>query len=155
MPKYLLLLISLFLITGCSKHDSNEAPLSLIKATNPTPSLIHSESRSTDEDMLQSIEKDIEKQKELYDAAIVKNDDTVLIAYKVRHLQRFHMKKIEKDVKGKLEDKYPDVKFIVSSDFKIFLEVVELHEQMKNPNFSAKKAEKKFEKIVKLKKELT
>ncbi|MBN6887514.1 GTPase involved in cell partitioning and DNA repair [Cytobacillus horneckiae] len=155
MKKIIGMVLIIMLITGCSKHESEEAPLSLVKVTHPTPSLIQSDHRDDDAELLQSIEKDVEDYKELYDAAIVKNKDQILVAYKVKHLQRFHMKKIEKKLKDSLEKDYPDVEFIVSSDFKIFLEVVELHEKMKSPEFDVKKAEKKFNNIVELQKELT
>jgi hypothetical protein len=65
------------------------------------------------------------------------------------------MKKIEKKMTKMLEEKYPDENFIVSSDYKIFIEAVELQEKMKDPNFTDKKAKKKLDKIIKLKNEMT
>jgi hypothetical protein len=54
-----------------------------------------------------------------------------------------------------LEKKYPDENFILSSDYKIFLETVRLKEKLSNHSISKKDAEKEFKDIVKLKKEKT
>ncbi|MDQ0268708.1 YhcN/YlaJ family sporulation lipoprotein [Cytobacillus purgationiresistens] len=155
MKKLIIVTVLFISLSGCSKHESNEAPMSLVKVTHPTPSLINSDHRADDSSLLNDIEKDVEGYEELYDAAIVKNDNQILVAYKVKHLQRFHMKKIEKKLTDSLEKKYQDEEFIVSSDYKIFLEVVELHEKMKNPDYNSDEAEKKFKKIVEMQKELT
>jgi hypothetical protein len=65
------------------------------------------------------------------------------------------MKRIEKKMTKMLEEKYPEENFTVSSDYKIFIEAVELQEKMKDPDFSDKKAKKKLDKIIKLQKEMT
>ena len=57
--------------------------------------------------------------------------------------------------KKKLEEKYKDRKFTVSSDFKIFLEAVELNEDLKDKDYSRKKARKHFKDIIKLEQEKT
>jgi hypothetical protein len=64
------------------------------------------------------------------------------------------MKKIEKDLNKLLEKKYPEENFTTSSDYKIFLETVRLDERMKSPEFTHQKAEKRFNEIVKMTKEL-
>ncbi|WP_205416557.1 hypothetical protein, partial [Escherichia coli] len=68
--------------------------------------------RNTSEnlDLVASIEHDVESMKELYDVAIVKGKKDTLVAYKVKHLYRFSMKKIEKKLNDMLEDKYPQEK---------------------------------------------
>ena len=78
-----------------------------------------------------------------------------MVAYKVKQMKRFKMKKIEKELNKKLTEKYSDRKFIVSSDFKIFLEAVELNEDLKDKKYSREKARKRFKKIIKLEKEKT
>lgn len=141
-------------IAGCSQNESKESELALIKTTDPSPMLLE---RNTSKklDLVADIEQDIESFKELYDVAIVKGKKDTLVAYKVKHLYRFQMKKIEKKLNDKLEKKYPDEKFTVSSDYKIFLEAVKLNEKMKNPNFTQEKANKELNDIIKLKQEMT
>lgn len=156
MRKCLILFIVMgtVFLGGCNNDGPKESGISLIKTTNPTPVTIGKDTKK-DKELVRSVEKDIEDFDELYDVAVIKGKEDILVAYKVKHMQRFHMKKIEKDINKRLEDKYPDENFIVSSDYKIFLEAVELEENMKDSNYSQKEAEKKLQEIIKLKKELT
>ncbi|PWW19154.1 hypothetical protein DFO73_12244 [Cytobacillus oceanisediminis] len=145
----------LIAITGCSGDGKvTESDLALVKTTNPPPTLIEKNTKEN-LDLIASIEHDVESLEELYDVAVVKGDGDTLVAYKVKHLQRFHMKRIEKKMTKMLEEKYPEENFTVSSDYKIFIEAVELQEKMKDPDFSDKKAKKKLDKIIKLQKEMT
>jgi hypothetical protein len=139
---------------GCNNDGPKESGVALIKTTNPAP-LSFEKNTKKEIDLVASIELDIEDFDELYDVAVLKGKEDILVAYKVKHMQRFRMKKIEKEVNKLLEEKYPDENFTVSSDYKIFLEAVELEESMKDPNYSPKKAEKKLKEIIKMKKELT
>ena len=49
----------------------------------------------------------------------------------------------------------PDEDFIVSSDYKIFLEAVKLGEKMKDISYPEEKGKEELERIIQLKKELT
>ena len=69
-----------------------------------------------------NIKKDVEHLDYIYDVAVIKGENEDLVVYKVKHFQRFQMKKIEKEVNEILEKRYPEENFIVSSDYKIFLE---------------------------------
>ncbi len=147
--------IILVVLVGCSQNDTNnKSELALIKTTNPNPVLVEKKSEKK-LDLVKSIEEDIESMKELYDVAIVKGEKDVLVAYKVKHLHRFKMKKIEKKMNDMLEKKYPDENFTVSSDYKIFLEAVKLKEKMDNKDLSKEKANKQLKKIIKLQQEMT
>lgn len=151
---YLLVVSLLFFLSACNNDGPKEAGMALLRTTNPSPMSLE---RNTKEelDLVGKIEVDVESFKELYDVSVLKGKEDILVVYKVRHMQRFHMKKIEKKVNKMLEEKYPDENFIVSSDYKIFLEAVELEENLKDPNYSPKKAEEKLREIIRLKKELT
>lgn len=142
-------------LTGCGigPEEPKESELALIKTTNPRPALIE---RNTKEklDLVESIKEDISSMDEVYDVAVVKGKKDTLVAYKVKHLHRFQMKKIEKRMTDMLEKKYQDEEFTVSSDYKIFLEAVKLNEKMKDPNFSNKEANQKLQEIIKLKQEM-
>lgn len=134
--------------------DSKDSDLALIKTTNPSPALADKNTKKN-LDLIDSIKRDVSSMKELYDVAVVKGKNDTLVAYKVKHLHRFQMKKIEKNLNEKLEKKYPDENFTISSDYKIFLEAVKLNEKMKDPNFSDKKANDMLKKIIKQKQEMT
>lgn len=151
---YLILFVVIAFLSGCNNDGPKESGVALLKTTNPAP-LSFERNTKKELDLIASIELDIEDFDELYDVAVLKGKDDILVAYKVKHMQRFRMKKIEKEVNKLLEEKYPDENFTVSSDYKIFLEAVELEENMKDPNYSPKKAEKKLKEIIEMKKELT
>jgi hypothetical protein len=149
-----LVIITMLSLGACNEEGTKESGMSLIKTTNPTPISLEKNTKK-ETDLIRSIEKDIEGFKEIYDVSIVKGKKDILVSYKVKHLQRFRMKKIEERMNKLLEKKYPDENFTVSSDYKIFLESIELQEKMKDPNFSDKKAEDKLQEIIKLKEEKT
>ncbi|MGN1387357.1 MAG: YhcN/YlaJ family sporulation lipoprotein [Bacillus sp. (in: firmicutes)] len=145
---------SLLFLTGCEGiSKKGDAKWALFKTTNPHPAVLY----ETDEEFQFSEELHdyVLKMPEIYDAAIIVGKKRVLVAYKVKQMKRFKMKKIEKELQKKLEKKYTDRKFTVSSDFKIFLEAVELNEDLKDENYSRKKARKQFKKIIKLEQEKT
>ncbi len=142
------------LLTSCNSDATQHSGMSLIQKSDPDP-IILDEKTEKDHKLVASIKKDVAKFDELYDVAVIKGDEEILVAYKVKHMQRFHMVKIEGEINKMLEEKYPKENFIVSSDYKIFLEAVELNDKMKDPDFSEKDAKKKLEEIIKLKKELT
>ncbi|MBH9966354.1 hypothetical protein GA0061094_1861 [[Bacillus] enclensis] len=155
MKNYLLAgIISLLMIAGCSnKEDGEESKIALLKTTDPEPVELvdHPETESFGH----AIKKELAKKKELYDVAVIQSKEQTLVVYKVKHLQRFKMKKIEKDMEKLLEDKHPGEDFILSSDYKIFLETVRLKEQIQQKTISKKEAEKEFKDIIELQKEKT
>lgn len=152
------LLLACFLIlifSGCKQSDdTKESQLSLIKTTDPSPTVVNTNSDKK-MDTLEKVRETVLSSPAIYDVAIVKKKKEILIAYKVKQLKRFQMKKIEKELKSQLKKKYPDNKFTISSDYKIFLEVVRLNEKIGNDTYDEKEAKKHFDEIVNLTKELT
>ncbi|MEH7547052.1 MULTISPECIES: YhcN/YlaJ family sporulation lipoprotein [Bacillaceae] len=144
----LIVSMSLFLLTACSQNQPvKESQLALIKTTNPTP--LGTE-RKNNSDRVEDIKRDVSSLPELYDVAVIKGEKDTLVVYKVKHMQRFKMKTIEKNLNKKLEKNHPKENFTVSSDYKIFLEAVRLNEGMKSGRLSHSKAEKRLEEIVKM-----
>ncbi|WP_019240535.1 MULTISPECIES: hypothetical protein [Bacillus] len=149
---FIVMLGAFLFIAGCmDTNKKGEAKMALFKTTNPHPAVLY----ETPEEFkfAEDLQKYVLEFPDIYDAAIITGKKRVLVAYKVKHMKRFGMKKIEKDLKKKLEEKYSDHKFTVSSDYKIFLEAVELNEDLKDENYSRKKARKQFKEIIKLQKE--
>lgn len=143
------------IMAGCNAQNGEEkdSHLALIKKTDPRPVTLVSHKKK--EKSVSDLEKHVESFDEIYDVAVVRGEKDTLVVYKVKHMQRFQMKDIEKRVNSMLEKRYPDESFIVSSDYKIFLEAIKLGEKMEDPNFPKKKANEELDKIIKLKKELT
>jgi len=145
--------LCLTMLIGCNSDEKGDQDyMALIQATHPKPTNIVAGKNTVS---AEDIRKNVESLDQIYDVAVIKGENEDLVVYKVKHLQRFHMKKIEKDVTEMLEKKYPDENFVVSSDYKIFLEAVRLGEKMKDPNYSKEEAQKRLEEIIELKKELT
>ena len=143
------------IMVGCNSNldEKKEAQLSMISKTNPTPINLSSQPNQSNTTS-KKIKEEVESIDSIYDVAVIKGKDKILVAYKVKHLRRFHMKAIEKELKDKLEKEYPDEDFTVSSDYKIFLEAVRLGEKLKDPSYPEKKAKKELNKIINLSKKL-
>jgi hypothetical protein len=149
------LLVGLSCLAGCAaKEDGSAERLALVKQTNPKSMDVLDVSDGTG-DLEEKVENQVEQYDQIYDVVVIRKQDQVLVAYKVKHLQRFRMKKIEKQVTDQLEKQFKDVDFIVSSDYKIFLESVRLNKNLRENDVSEKQAKKKFDEIVSLKEELT
>lgn len=139
---------SLLFLTACTQDQPvKESQMALMKTTNPKP--LSTVGKKND-DHVEDIKRDVSSLPELYDVAVVKGDKDTLVVYKVKHMHRFKMKTIEKNLNKKLEKEHPKENFTVSSDYKIFLEAVRLNEKMKSGRLSHSKAEKRLEEIVKM-----
>lgn len=149
-------MVMLVILSGCANKEGGKVDdTALIKRTNPEPMDIINGRDQGEEGIITNVKKTVAKHKAIYDVIVVKNDKTILVAYKVKHLQRFHMKRIEKEVNQQLKEKFPDYNFIVSSDYKIFLELVRLNEMLKAKDVPEEKAKKKYNEIISLHEELT
>lgn len=149
----LIYLFTIMMLAGCGANGQEKQDyLSLMQTTNPAPRTLEKDSNSAS---AESIKKTVEKYPDIYDVAVIKGEKEDLVVYKVKQMKRFRMKKIEKEVTALLEKKFPEGEFIVSSDYKIFLEAVRLSEKMKDPSFSRKKAQKRLDEIITLRNELT
>jgi hypothetical protein len=151
---YIYLLLGVIAImAGCNADNAEEKDthLALIKKTDPKPVTLVSHNKK--EKSVSDLEEHVESFEEIYDVAVIRAEKDTLIVYKVKHMQRFRMKDIEKKINSMLEKRYPDESFIVSSDYKIFLEAIKLGKKMKDPHYSKKKAHEELEQIIKLKNE--
>lgn len=150
----LLVLIIGSLLAGCNQggdKTSAESRKSMIQSVNPEATAV----KKKEHDVAEKVKKDVQSVPAIYDVAVIKGEEEILVAYKVKHMQRYHMKKIEGEINKKLEKNYPKENFVVSSDFKIFIEAIELKDRMKDKDYSTKDAEERLKKIIKFKKERT
>ncbi|MFL6556978.1 MAG: sporulation protein [Bacillus sp. (in: firmicutes)] len=143
----------LLLLSSCGQNPQvKDSQIALMKTTNPNPIVT---GKNISKNHVKEIEHDVSAFPELYDVAVIKGKKDTLVVYKVKHLHRFRMKKIEKNINKMLEEKYPNDNFTISSDYKIFLEAVRLDERMKTSSkFSHQRAEKRFNEIVKMTKDM-
>jgi hypothetical protein len=149
-------IIILFILSGCDNTEGGKVDdLALVKRTNPEPMDIINGMDENGKGIITDVKKSVAKHEAIYDVIVVKKDKTILVAYKVKHLKRFHMKRIEKEVTEQLNKQFKGYDFIVSSDYKIFLELVRLNEMLKAKDVPEEKARKKYEEIISLHEELT
>ncbi|WP_409274464.1 YhcN/YlaJ family sporulation lipoprotein [Neobacillus sp. SCS-31] len=156
MKKMLVVTTAVFaMLTGTAcqgRDDTTSTRLALMKTTNPEPiRTLDSNTKTSEKD----VKKEVASMPELYDVAVIKGKKDILVAYKVKHMYRFRMKAIEKKLTKKLEKKYPDANFTVSSDYKIFLEASRLKDEVKRGKMSGKEAEDRLQQIIKLQQEKT
>jgi hypothetical protein len=144
--------LCLVILAGC--NDSKQDGMALVGRTNP-PAMDVRSVRYSDQAIPEQVKKEVAGIDGIYDVVVVQNGKKILAAYKVNHLKRFKMKKIEKNVTNRLSKKFKGYEFIVSSDYKIFLEAVRLNKMLKKEDVPTEKAKKKFEDIVSLQKEMT
>lgn len=149
------LMLIVIVTAGCNLgKTSPDSRASMIQSVNPEAGATN-DLDAKGQNLAERVKKDIQALDAIFDVAVIKGKEETLVAYKVKHMKRFGMKKIEKEINKKLEENYPDEDFIVSSDFKIFIEAVELREKMKDPTYPDDKAEKQLQRIISLKKEMT
>lgn len=143
-----------FMITACYNpaENSEDSNLAMMRTTKPTPIILDDSPKDAS---INQVRDEVDKLPEIYDSIIIEKKDKMIVAYKVRHLYRFKMKKIEKKLRKKLESTFPDKKFTLSSDYKIFLEAVRIKEGIEEGRLSKKEASKRFKEIIKLNKERT
>ena len=152
LGKFFLYLFILTTLTSCKPDsDSEEAKASLFKSVDPKPLYISGKNKAP----LEKIKSKVRNFDEIHDVSVIQNDNQILVAYKVKHFNRFHMESIEKKLSNMLNNEFPKYEFLVSSDMKIFLEAIELTVHVQKENYPKKKAEKWFGNIVRLEKEQT
>lgn len=141
MKKMILLTVCSVMLVGCA----------MVEQTGPVHVKIHDSEDGT----IKEVAEHIEDTKELYDSVVVAADSTLVVSYKVKHLHRFQMKEIEKKMKIFLEEKYPDKEIVLSSDYKIFLELYDFSDKWAADSMNEKEAMDEIAKIIDLKKEMT
>ncbi|KHF30563.1 Sporulation lipoprotein YhcN/YlaJ (Spore_YhcN_YlaJ) [Anoxybacillus sp. BCO1] len=73
----------------------------------------------------------LKARRDVKDAVAVEANGRLLVAYQVKHMQRFRMKAIEKNIARTLNDTF-DKQVIASHDLKIFWKTKALKEKMEN-----------------------
>ena len=157
MRKFYMVSISMLifsvLLGGCGGDSSSkEAIRSLVSTVDMDPVYLGGDK---EEAPLEKIKKTVADHDEIYDVAVVQNGKEILVAYKVKHMKRFKMASIDKDLTSDLNKKFKGYDISISSDMKIFLEVVELIVQVKDKGYSKDKAKDWFGKIKSLEREMT
>lgn len=135
--KWTLLFISLLLLNGCSNND------------NPEVKIFQQNGEEA------KIEQEIKTLDAVTNTIVYKQNDKLLVAFKVKQFEKFFLKKHEQEIKEMLRRKYPKYKTIVSSDLKIYLEAEKLKEKRSKNKTDKNEMKKQFNEIINLSKEQT
>lgn len=89
----------------------------------------------------------VQKQKGVTEVHAVNSKKELMVAVKLKTLQRFNALQIVQGIEKKLQKQYPKVKVQVSSDRKIYTEVSDLENQLDEGKVRPKTLEKKIKRI--------
>lgn len=151
MKKWLVLISVFFLMSCAHEQKEKNQSLQLENITNVS----HNESaKRSDQQHAEKAVQMLKERQDVKDAVAVEANGRLLVAYQVKHMHRFRMKQIEKDIERMLNDTF-DKQVIASRDLKIFWETKALKEKMETKNMSEKEIEKEVTIIQKLSEEQT
>ncbi|MCG6182579.1 YhcN/YlaJ family sporulation lipoprotein [Anoxybacillus sp. LAT_38] len=151
MKKWLVL-ISVFFLMSCA-HEQKEQQQSL-QQENITNVSHNGSAKRSDQQHAEKAVQMLRERQDVKDAVAVEANGRLLVAYQVKHLHRFRMKQIEKDVRNMLNDAF-DEKVIASHDLKIFWKTKALKEKIETKQMNEKEIEKEVTVIQKLSEEQT
>jgi len=155
MKKLLLTLaLAVGVISGCA-NEEKEQQQSLQNTNLLRTGTGHAAQALLDQSVARKAAQRVEKMREIKGALAVNTNEKLLLAYQVKHMQRFKLKQIEKNVRKELKKQFPDHDIIISSDIKLFWKTEELIQKMEKKDMSEKEIDKEISKIEKLGNELT
>ncbi|WP_231563783.1 hypothetical protein [Anoxybacillus sp. KU2-6(11)] len=130
MKKWLVLILVFFLMS-CA-HEQKEQQQSL-QQENITNVSHDGSAKRGDQQHAEKAVQMLKERQDVKDAVAVEANGRLLVAYQVKHLHRFRMKQIEKEVGKALNEQFRE-KVIASHDLKNFLE----NESVKRKNRNEK-----------------
>ncbi|WP_102347397.1 YhcN/YlaJ family sporulation lipoprotein [Bacillus sp. Marseille-P3661] len=143
-------IISTFWLAGCNYFNGNAQPEPMVFEE---PVKISTSQQEKYEQI--DVDKVLNSKKEIKDIRSVTHKDDVVVALELVHWYTFQSKKLADRFKKDLEKEWPDKKFEVTTDHKIFIELEKLQNEINNDDLSKKEIGKKLDKINKLSKEQT
>lgn len=122
--------------------------LILLTGCMPLKTGIHIYNDSTEDQI--SAEKILEADERLVSTATIIHQKELISGIRVKTFSRYHKKKIEEELKAKLEEVYPEYEITVSADSKIMSETVKVIQNKDN-----EKIDEQLKRILSLSKEET
>lgn len=135
-------------VSGCTEQSSPE--------TQPHQTFTPISSEIiVDQSLSNSVEKTLSKENDITKVRAVNTNKQLLVALKVSQTKRLKLEAITKRVTEKLKRKYPNYSLIVSSDYKLYLEVDRLETRIQNNKINQSVLKKEINKLKKLMREQT
>jgi hypothetical protein len=97
----------------------------------------------------------LKERDDIKDVVAVNTSNKLLVAYQIKHMNRFYRKQIEKEIDRQLTRLFPNYQIVSSSDLKIFWKTEELRGKLGNKKWNEQKVDQQIEKIKQLSEELT
>lgn len=151
MKKILILFITSFFIIACS-NDNTVEPM----GENDSLELTKLSSRGiTDQQPADQAKEFLSHYDEISGVRAVNHDGALMIAVKVKQLERFNLEDIEEALEQDIRKNFSKMKVKLSTDEKIYLELKRLEDDLLGQNISNKEVKKRLKKIQQLSKEET
>jgi len=138
----ILLLFSPTLLFGCSNDQAAEPQ------TNKQSNIQNISHTGGQEQEELEIEQTVRNQfDEIVELTSFSYNDEILMGIKVNQISQFNEQKIAKEVKSFIKREYPGKKATVSSDYKVFLEIDRLKEELINEDLKQTDIDKRFKEV--------
>lgn len=85
----------------------------------------------------------------------VNHDGILVVAVDLNHHDRFFLENVEKGLHRDIRENFSDMEITLSTDYKIFIELKRLEEDILNNNVKKDEIKKRLDEIIKLSKEQT
>lgn len=147
----LFLIIFSILISGCQKdpgyHQTSE--------NNHETTNTSFKKAPVSQEASQKAKKILNQKDGVSKVQAINDDDQLVIAVAVPHMQRFKLESTTKKLDKQMKKHFPDQQVTLSTDKKIYLELEQLKKQMDNQQLSKETLNKKLQHIIKLSDEKT
>ncbi len=146
--KWMFFLWIVVIITGCNYQNLEQQPSNYGTYSNDR-TILHNQ-----QDAIKA-ENEVLKFDEVTNVVAVNTEDKILLGFKVKQFEKFRLEKVEKKVKDKLKETFPNHEITAESDLKVFIETERMKNKLTDESYKKDKLEKDMDKIIKLSREQT
>lgn len=151
MRKLVLILGLVFLLTSCMNKEATFEPRG-----NDSLELTKLRSEGiTDQQPANQAKEFLSHYEEVAAVRAVNQDSQLVIAVEIKHLDRFSLEDIEKQLQKDIKKNFSDMKVTLSTDQKILIELRKLEEEITANRISHEEIKERLQKIKKLSQEET
>ncbi|MDT8860084.1 hypothetical protein N0O92_07540 [Alkalihalobacillus sp. MEB130] len=139
MKRSLLGMVILCLVSGCQN---------LTGATPDVRPMQLSENAIIDQGQADEAKEIVLSMEEVVEIkGVSDNENTIYLAPRVKHFDRFRLKEIRKYGYDSVKKRYPDATVFLSTDQKIFMELEKLETELKNKTISEQRLQEQLNKL--------
>lgn len=148
MPKYfnykqIICVVLLVTLTGCNNQKEGQST----KGDNEQTKYTRISTSTINDDITSDVKKKILAMEEIIEVQVVHFKDSIYIAAKPQHHERFQLDQLKKKVETKIHRIYPNMEIYVSVDKKIVMLLEELESNIGNKEISENEVKNKLKNI--------